>query len=76
MQDALSRRRFLVSGATRLSTAWVAANWPSALAAAQHAHNSVQSGVPPEFEFFTEECSLSGWNYFEISEISAEVVHP
>jgi len=53
MQDALSRRRFLVSGVTGLSTAWVIANWPAALAAAQHAHNSVQSGMPPEFEFFT-----------------------
>jgi len=55
MQDVLSRRRFLVSGTTGLSTAWVAANWPAALAAGQHAHHSVQSGVPQQFEFFTPE---------------------
>ena len=55
MQDALSRRSFLVSGVTGLSTAWVAANWPAALAAAQHARASTQSGVPPKFEFFTPE---------------------
>src|SRR5215475_13078647 len=55
MQDALSRRRFLASTATCLSTAWVAANWPGAMAAAQHAHNSVQAGEAAQFEFFTPE---------------------
>lgn len=68
MQDALSRRSFLVSGATGLSTAWVAANWPVALAAAQHAHNSVQSGAPPEFEFFTPEQAT------EIDALTARII--
>lgn len=53
MHDGLSRRRFLVSGATGISTAWVAANWPAALAAAQHAHNSAQATEPPPFQFFS-----------------------
>lgn len=55
MQDALSRRRFLLGGATGISATWIATNWPAALAAAEHAHNSAQSAVPPKFEFFTPE---------------------
>ena len=53
MQDSPSRRRFLLDGVNGLSAAWVAQHWPVALAAAQHAHNSAQSAIPPRFEFFT-----------------------
>jgi len=48
-----SRRQFLLDSATGLSATWVAAHWPAALAAAQHAHNSAQLAAPPRFEFFT-----------------------
>jgi gluconate 2-dehydrogenase gamma chain len=50
-----SRRQFLFDSFTGLSAAWVAAHWPDALAAAQHAHASAQSGAPPKFEYFTLE---------------------
>jgi gluconate 2-dehydrogenase gamma chain len=53
MQDALSRRLFLFHSVSCISSTWVATNWPAALAAAQHAHNSARSAVSPKFEFFT-----------------------
>jgi hypothetical protein len=55
IQAALSRRRFLSHGIGGISATWIAAHWPAALAAAQHAHNSAQSATPPKFEFFTPE---------------------
>jgi gluconate 2-dehydrogenase gamma chain len=50
-----SRRRFLVNSLSSIPATWVAAHWPAALAAAQHAHNSAQSATAPKFEFFTAE---------------------
>jgi gluconate 2-dehydrogenase gamma chain len=50
-----SRRRFLLTSLSSLSATWVGTHWPAALAAAQHAHNSAQSAIPPKFEFFTPE---------------------
>src|SRR5215470_8917865 len=54
MQDPVSRRLFLLHSISGISAAWVATNWPAVLAAAQHAHNSAQSALPPRFEFFTQ----------------------
>lgn len=52
----ISRRYFLLRGATGLSAAWVAAQAPEVLAAQQHAHQAaaaVTAGTPPAFQFFT-----------------------
>jgi gluconate 2-dehydrogenase gamma chain len=50
-----SRRRFLLHSVSGLSATWVAAHWPEALAAAQHAHRAAQSATATKFEFFTAE---------------------
>src|SRR5215472_15982849 len=52
MDASLSRRRFLAQGAGGLSAVWVSAHWPALLAAATHARQAAQSGVPAKFEFF------------------------
>ena len=52
MDASLSRRRFLAQGAGGLSAVWVSAHWPALLAAAAHARQAAQSGVPAKFEFF------------------------
>ena len=48
-----SRRQFLLQSATGVSALWVSANWPSLLAAAEHAHEQAKSSSPKKFEFFT-----------------------
>ena len=55
MQDALSRRQFLLSSVGAVSATWVATQWPDALAAVDYARHAVRSGAPPKFEFFTPE---------------------
>lgn len=42
-----SRRRFLISSMTGVSTAWIAMNWPAIVAAKEQAQNAAQ------FAFFT-----------------------
>jgi gluconate 2-dehydrogenase gamma chain len=68
VQDALSRRRFLLHSVNGISAAWIAAHWPAALAAAQHAHNSAQSVLPPRFEFFTPDLAA------EVDAIAARII--
>jgi gluconate 2-dehydrogenase gamma chain len=53
MDSSLSRRRFLVRGASGLSAVWVSAHWPALLAAATHARHAAQSAVPTKFGFFS-----------------------
>jgi hypothetical protein len=48
---ASSRRSFLISSGPALTGAWLAANWPTIVAAAQHAHSSA-AAVPERFTFF------------------------
>jgi len=55
MNEFFSRRQFLSRGVTGLSAAWVSANLPALIAAAEHAHNAARSATPPKFEFFTPE---------------------
>lgn len=55
MQGIRSRRRFLFHSVGAVSASWVAAHWPAALAAADHAHQSAHSVTPRKFEFFTPE---------------------
>jgi len=48
---ASSRRSFLLSGGPVLSGAWLAANWPAIVTAADHSHNSAAT-APETFVFF------------------------
>jgi hypothetical protein len=50
MNSPTTRRSFLLSGAPALTGAWVAANWPTIVAAAAHAHN-VAVTTPETFNF-------------------------
>ncbi len=68
MQDAFSRRRFLLHIVSGISATWIATRWPAALAAAQHAHNSAQSAAAPRFEFFTQELAA------EVDAIAARII--
>ena len=68
MNDALSRRRFLLDSLTGVSAAWVTSHWPAALAAADYAHAAARSTTPPTFEFFTPEQAV------EIDALSARII--
>lgn len=68
MQDALSRRRFLLSSATGISAAWVATHWPAVLAAADHAHAAARSAAPPKFEFLSPEQAA------EVEAMAAQII--
>lgn len=48
-----SRRQFLLQSATGVSAVWLSANWPSLLAAADHAHAQTKAASPKKLEFFT-----------------------
>src|ERR1700733_3101662 len=48
---AYSRRSFLLSSGPTLTGAWLAANWPTIVAAAQHSHSSAEA-TPETFTFF------------------------
>src|SRR5260370_25766050 len=53
MTNELSRRAFLSRAGAGLSAAWVSANWPALLAAADHARHAPQSATPPKSAFFS-----------------------
>jgi gluconate 2-dehydrogenase gamma chain len=63
-----SRRQFLFGGIEGISGAWIAAHWPAALAAAQHAHQVKQSGIAASFEFFSPEMAV------EVESITAGII--
>ena len=50
MNSPTTRRSFLLSGAPALTGAWLAANWPTIVAAAAHSHN-VAVTTPETFNF-------------------------
>jgi len=50
-----TRRQFLLRSAGAAGIAWANAQWPSILAAAQHAHESAKSTAKPHFEVLTPE---------------------
>ena len=49
------RREFLLQLGGVAGTAWIQAQWPSIVAAAQHAHQAVQSKQTTKFEVFSPE---------------------
>ena len=68
MTNELSRRAFLSRAGAGLSAAWVSANWPALLAAADHARHAAQSATPPKFEFFSPDQAV------EIEAIAARII--
>src|SRR6266567_6442897 len=68
MTNELSRRAFLSRAGAGLSAAWVSANWPALLAAADHARHALQSATPPKFEFFSPDQAV------EIEAIAARII--
>src|SRR5262249_18531449 len=47
------RRQFLLQSAPGLSVAWLSANWPPLLSAAEHARSQATSAAAKKFEFLT-----------------------
>jgi gluconate 2-dehydrogenase gamma chain len=68
MTPELNRRAFLFCASTGLSAAWLSANWPALLVAADHARHAVQSPTPPKLEFLTSEQAA------EIDAITARII--
>jgi gluconate 2-dehydrogenase gamma chain len=63
-----SRRRFLLSSVSGLSSAWLALRWPAILAAQEHAQRAAESGQPAQFEFFSAEQAV------EIEAVAAQII--
>jgi gluconate 2-dehydrogenase gamma chain len=53
--DQAGRRTFLLQASGVVGAAWVSAQWPAVVAAAQHAHEAVNSKAPAKFEVLTPE---------------------
>jgi gluconate 2-dehydrogenase gamma chain len=52
-ENSTSRRSFLLGSGAALSGVWIASQWPSIAAAAQHAENMPADVSPAHFEFLT-----------------------
>ncbi len=63
-----TRRRFLLSSALGLSSAWLALRWPAIVAAQQHSQRSGKSGQSASFEFFAPQDAL------EIEAVAAQII--
>lgn len=50
-----ARRDFLLQAGGAAGAAWIAAQWPAVVAAAQHAHEAASSKTPGKFEVLTQE---------------------
>jgi gluconate 2-dehydrogenase gamma chain len=50
-----ARRDFLLQASGAAGAAWIAAQWPAVVAAAQHAHEAANSPTPGKFEVLTPE---------------------
>jgi gluconate 2-dehydrogenase gamma chain len=50
-----ARRDFLLQASGAAGAAWLSAQWPAVLAAADHAHQAVKSQTPGRFEVLTPE---------------------
>lgn len=66
--DEFSRRLFLISSLTGISSAWVALRLPEIAAAQEHAHHAAASVAPTKFEFFTAEQAK------EVEAIAAQII--
>src|SRR6266581_154311 len=68
MASEPNRRDFLIQAGQGLSAAWLSANWPAILSAAQHAHKASLAATPTKFEVFTPEQAV------EIDAIAAQII--
>ena len=68
MASEQNRREFLIQAGQGLSAAWLSANWPAILSAAQHAHKAALAATPTKFEVLTPEQAV------EIDAISAQII--
>ncbi len=68
MDNDISRRGFLSQTLTGISAAWVSANWPAMLSAANHAHRAAQSASLAKFDFFSPQQAA------EVDAISARII--
>jgi gluconate 2-dehydrogenase gamma chain len=64
---ASSRRSFLLAGGPALTGAWLAANWPTIVVAAQHSHSSAETA--PETFTFLEPAEVA-----DVAAITAQIV--
>src|SRR5581483_7350962 len=67
MDTPTSRRHFLVSSATGLTSLWVTTHWPGILSAQAHAKHATGS-EPTRFEFFSPEQAT------EVEAICAQII--
>jgi hypothetical protein len=59
--DDVSRRMFLITSLTGVSSAWLALRLPEIVAAQEHAHHAAEASVPAKFEYLTpEQAAQSG----------------
>src|SRR5262245_19061291 len=68
MDLSLSRRHFLLQGASGLSAIWISTHWSALLAASDHAHKAARSATPPKLQFLTTEEAK------EIDAIAARII--
>jgi len=68
MASEQNRREFLIQAGQGLSAAWLSANWPAILSAAQHAHKAALAAAPAKFEVLTPEQAV------EIDAITAQII--
>jgi gluconate 2-dehydrogenase gamma chain len=52
-RDQTARREFLLQAGGTAGMAWISAQWPAVIAAAQHAHGAAKSKSPGKFEVLT-----------------------
>jgi hypothetical protein len=67
MSAASSRRSFLLSSGSTLTGAWIAANWPAIVKAAEHSHHSAAK-APDKFSF------LQPAEVADVDAITAQIV--
>jgi gluconate 2-dehydrogenase gamma chain len=67
-KTSLSRRAFLISSFSGISSVWLASNWPAIAAAQTHAHRAAVSGQPARLGFFSQEQAV------EIEAVAAQII--
>ena len=66
--DDVSRRMFLITSLTGVSSAWIALRFPEILAAQEHAHHAAEASAPTKFEYLTPEQAA------EIEAMAAQII--
>jgi len=63
-----SRRQFVRSSISGISSAWLSLRWPAILAAQRHAEHAAESGQSAKFEFFSAQQAV------EVEAIAAQII--